>query len=341
MKERYSRQILFSPIGENGQRKLNEKHVLLIGAGALGTSNAEMLARAGVGKITVVDRDYVEWSNLQRQQLYTERDAMERIPKAVAAADRLREINSEIKISGEIMDVSIHEIEELIDGVDVMIDATDNFETRLLLNDASQKYQVPWVYGACTGSYGLSYTVVPGQTPCFSCLLGSVPMGGETCDTVGIISPAVQIVAAYQTTEALKLLVEDYKSLRRNLFYFDIWKNQQSTIKVEKLKKDDCPSCGQAATYPHLDPVNLSRTAVLCGRDTVQIRPANKEKRNLDELSDRLQAVEGGRVEGNSFLVNLTVEGRRLVAFQDGRVLVHDTKDISEAKTLYNRYIGG
>ncbi|MGP4074308.1 thiazole biosynthesis adenylyltransferase ThiF [Halobacillus sp. K22] len=341
MKERYSRQVLFSPIGENGQRKLSEKHVLLIGAGALGTSNAEMLVRAGIGKITVVDRDYVEWSNLQRQQLFTEKDAAERIPKAVAAAERLKEVNSEIDISGKIMDVSIYEIPELVEGVDVIIDATDNFETRMLLNDTSQKYQIPWIYGACTGSYGLSYTVVPGQTPCFSCLLGSVPLGGETCDTVGIISPAVQIVAAYQSTEALKLLVEDFKSLRKNLFFFDIWRNQQSTIKVEKLKKEDCPSCGQAATYPNLDPVNLSRTAVLCGRDTVQIRPANKKSRNLNDLSDRLQDIEDGKVEANSFLVNLTIEDRRLVAFQDGRVLVHGTKDVIEAKSLYNRYIGG
>lgn len=342
MSERYSRQILFAPIGAEGQKKLQDKHVLLIGAGALGTGNGEMLARAGVGKITIVDRDYVEWSNLQRQQLYTEADAQQRIPKAVAAEKRLSEINSTITIKGIIADVTIQEIEALLkEPVDLIIDATDNFETRLLINDAANKYKIPWIYGACTGSYGLTYTVIPGETPCFSCLLGSVPMGGETCDTVGVISPAVQIVTANQVTEALKLLVGDFESLRQTLYFFDVWKNQNSSIKVASLKKSTCPSCGENPTYPYLQIENQSKTAILCGRDTVQIRPSVNFKPNLQQLAGRLSTLEDGKVDSNSFLLNFTIGTQRLVVFQDGRVLVHGTKDIAEAKTLYNRYIGG
>jgi sulfur carrier protein ThiS adenylyltransferase len=341
LSERYSRQILFSPIGREGQQMLCEKHVLLIGSGALGTSNAEMLVRAGVGRLTIVDRDYVEWSNLQRQQLYTEEDAKKRIPKAIAAETRLKEINSEVTITGVIADVTIQEIEQLLEGnVDLIIDATDNFETRLLINDAANKYKIPWIYGACTGSYGLTYTVLPGETPCFSCLLGAMPMGGETCDTVGVISPAVQIVTAHQASEALKILVADYDSLRGTLLFFDIWKNQHSSIKVQSLRKSDCPSCGEAAKHPYLQHENQSKTAVLCGRDTVQIRPAVGLKRNLQELAERLRGIEG-KVEANPYLVNFSIGEHRLVIFQDGRVLVHGTKNISEAKTLYNRYIGG
>jgi sulfur carrier protein ThiS adenylyltransferase len=341
LSDRYSRQILFRPISSDGQKKLQNKHILLVGAGALGTSNAEMLVRAGVGKLTIVDRDYVELSNLQRQQLYTEKDAEQRIPKAVAAENRLSEINSETEIKGIIADVRIQEIEQLVKSdVDLIIDATDNFETRLLINDTANKYKITWIYGACTGSYGLTYTVIPGETPCFSCLIGTMPMGGETCDTVGVIAPAVQIVTAHQVTEALKILVEDYQSLRGTLFFFDIWKNQTSTIKVASLKKKTCPSCGEEPTYPYLQLENQSKTAVLCGRDTVQIRPSAGTKWNLQELRRRLSGL-NGKVEANPYLVNFTIGKQRLVIFQDGRVLVHGTKDVAEAKTLYNRYIGG
>jgi len=179
LSDRYSRQELFQPIGIKGQEKLSQKHVLIIGAGALGTGSSEALVRAGVGRITIVDRDYVEWSNLQRQQLYTEDDAAQRIPKAIAAENRLRQINSEVDIRALVTDVTTEEIESLVDGVDLIMDATDNFDTRLLINDASQKYQIPWVYGALVGSYGLSYTILPGKTPCLSCLLETVPLGEQ------------------------------------------------------------------------------------------------------------------------------------------------------------------
>lgn len=338
MSDRYSRQELFQPIGKEGQQKLSKKHVLVIGAGALGTGASETLVRAGVGKITIVDRDYVEWSNLQRQQLYTEKDASERIPKAIAAYNRLRAVNSEVEIIAKVADVTTEEIDQLVDGVDLIMDATDNFDIRLLINDASQKYQIPWIYGAVIGSYGLTYTILPGKTPCLSCLLERVPMGGATCDTAGIISPNVQMVVAYQTVEALKILVEDFDAVRPTLLSFDLWTNQHTTIRVGKLKKDDCPSCGNQPSYPYLSQANHTKTAVLCGRDTVQIRPPAPMQRDLDQLAQSL-AVHG-KIEKNPFLVSLTTGDHRLAIFQDGRVLVHGTKDVTEARTLYHRYLG-
>lgn len=251
MQERYSRQILFSGVGEEGQRKIREKHVLIIGAGALGAANAEAIVRAGVGKITIADRDYVEWSNLQRQQLYTEGDAKQYKPKAVAAAEHLKAINSEVEINPVVTDVTVQEMEELVNGVDLILDATDNFETRLLINDISQKYNIPWIYGGCVGSYGVTYTILPGKTPCFRCLMEH-PASGATCDTAGIIQPAVQLVVAHQITEALKILVEDYGALRETMLSFDLWNNQQMAFKVNRQKKETCLSCGRLRTYPSL-----------------------------------------------------------------------------------------
>ncbi|HHK5564644.1 TPA: thiazole biosynthesis adenylyltransferase ThiF [Bacillus thuringiensis] len=339
MNNRYSRQELFSPIGEEGQQKIREKHVLIIGAGALGSANAEMFVRAGVGKITIVDRDYVDWSNLQRQQLYAESDVKNNLPKAIAAKKRLEEINSDVTIKALVQDVTAEELEELVTNVDVIIDATDNFETRFIVNDIAQKYSIPWIYGACVGSYGLSYTIIPSKTPCLSCLLQSIPLGGATCDTAGIISPAVSLVVSHQVTEALKLLVEDYESLRDGLVSFDMWKNEYSCMNVQKLRQHNCSSCGENALYPYLNKENTSKTAVLCGRNTVQIRPPHKEEMNFEQYKELLE----GRVNDlnvNPYLLSFSVEDKRLVAFKDGRVLVHGTKDISEAKTIYHRYFG-
>ncbi|MBD8067753.1 thiazole biosynthesis adenylyltransferase ThiF [Bacillus sp. PS06] len=339
MSERYSRQELFGPIGNKGQELIRHKHVLIIGAGALGTGSAEGLVRAGIGKVTIVDRDYVDWSNLQRQNLYTEDDARKRTPKAVAAAIRLKQINSDVEIISLVMDASIEELESLTKDVDLIMDATDNFDTRMLINDVSQKFNIPWIYGACVGSYGISYTIIPKDTPCLHCLLETVPMGGLTCDTAGIISPAVQMVVSFQLTEALKILVEDFGALRRKLVSFDLWKNQHTFINVDKIKKEYCPSCGAQPTYPFLSLSNQTKTAVLCGRDTVQIRPPQKMERDLEQLATILQA-QGGLIEKNPYLLSLTLKDHRLVIFKDGRVLVHGTKDIAEAKTLYHRFIG-
>jgi sulfur carrier protein ThiS adenylyltransferase len=338
MNDRYSRQILFHPIGEKGQTKLKQSHVLLIGAGALGTALAESLTRAGIGKITIVDRDYVEWSNLQRQQLYNENDAQDRIPKAIAAKKRLNAINSDVEVVSHIMDVTIEEMEDLLEGVDLILDATDNFDTRLLINDASQRANIPWIYGACVGSYGVSLTIIPGETPCLQCLLDTIPLGGMTCDTAGIISPAVQIVVAHQVTEALKLLTGNKEALRGSLYSFDLWLNQYSSISVDRLKKEACLSCGVNPSYPSLDPNNAMKTAILCGRNTVQIRPANQTTWNLEQLAISLKAH--GEVKSNEYLLSLLVDDHRLVFFADGRVLIHGTKDVHEAKRLYHQFVG-
>ncbi|WP_163103112.1 thiazole biosynthesis adenylyltransferase ThiF [Peribacillus alkalitolerans] len=336
---RYSRQTLFQPIGENGQHKLLQKHVLIIGAGALGTGNAEAFVRAGVGKITIIDRDYVEWSNLQRQQLYCENDALNRIPKAVAAKDRLQKINSEVEIEALIMDAAPKELLHYGKNVDLIIDATDNFDTRMIINDVSQAYNIPWIYGACVGSYGISFTIIPGVTPCLHCLMNHIPIGGLTCDTAGIISPAVSMVVSNQTAEGLKVLVEDWDALRNGVISFDLWKNDFTRLDLSKLKKDDCPSCGNHPTFPYLQFENQMKTAVLCGRDSVQIRPASPQKLDLEEVAGRLEG-KGGNVKQNPYLISFTIGTQRMVLFQDGRALIHGTKDIKEAKSFYHRYLG-
>lgn len=246
--DRYSRQERYAPIGKEGQHRLNNSRVLIVGAGALGTGIAETLVRSGIGHITIADRDYVEWSNLQRQQLYIEQDAIQRMPKAMAAKKRLSDINSTVEVVAKVMDVRVDELEELVQNADLIMDATDNFDTRLLINDMSQKYRIPWIYGGCVGSYGITYTFLPGETPCLNCLLGEVPLGGDTCDTSGIIPQAVQMVTANQTAEAMKFLSGNSGALRRKLLSFDVWRNEYISINVDGARKEDCPSCGARLT---------------------------------------------------------------------------------------------
>ncbi|MEC0107740.1 MoeB/ThiF family adenylyltransferase [Paenibacillus taichungensis] len=338
--DRYSRQERYAPIGKEGQHRLNNSKVLIVGAGALGTGIAETLVRSGIGHITIADRDYVEWSNLQRQQLYIEQDAIQRMPKAMAAKNRLSDINSTVEVVGKVMDVRVDELEELVQNADLIMDATDNFDTRLLINDMSQKYRIPWIYGGCVGSYGITYTFLPGETPCLNCLLGEVPLGGDTCDTSGIIPQAVQMVTANQTAEAMKLLSGNSGALRRKLLSFDVWRNEYISINVDGARKEDCPSCGEKANFPYLSASNLEKTDVLCGRDTVQIRPSRRMNLDLQHTADRLGKLDEGNVEANPFLVSFTTGAHRMVIFQDGRVLVHGTKDTAEARTLVHRYFG-
>ncbi|UII55805.1 thiazole biosynthesis adenylyltransferase ThiF [Cytobacillus spongiae] len=339
MMTRYSRQVLFPPIGDHGQEKLRSKHVLLIGAGALGSGNGEILTRAGVGKLTIVDRDYVEESNLQRQQLYTEEDVAENLPKAVAAEQRLKAINGEVEIVSLVADANVEILEEFIGEVDLIIDATDNFETRMLINDLSQKYKVPWIYGACVGSYGMSFTIIPGKTPCLNCLLKRMPIQGMTCDTGGIIAPAVQMVIAHQTAEAFKILVEDWETIQTAFVSFDIWRNQYTTMKLSKAKDENCLSCGKEPTYPYLEHENLTKTTILCGRDTVQIRPPKQGDIQLQLLAAQLTSL-GYFVKGNPHLLSVEIEGQRMVIFKDGRALIHGTKDLTQAKSMYQRLLG-
>lgn len=340
MEDRYSRQKLFRPIGIEGQQKLLDAKVLIIGAGALGTGLAESLARSGIGHLVIADRDYVEWSNLQRQQLFTEEDAASRKPKAVAVKERLSAINSEVQIEAHVLDVTKEELEGLLPGLQLILDATDNFDIRLLINDISQKYRIPWIYGACVGSYGMTYTILPGATPCLNCLLEMVPIGGDTCDTVGVIPSAVQIVIAHQATEAIKLLTGQEDALRRTLLTFDLWKNEQLAIKVDSARRSDCASCGEAANYPYLSAAGTRKTEVLCGRDTVQIRPAQPRKVDLPELAQKLGRLDEGLVELNPYLLSFSVGEHRIVLFPDGRALIHGTKEPAEAKTIYDRYFG-
>jgi sulfur carrier protein ThiS adenylyltransferase len=337
--ERYSRQMLFSPIGEKGQENIRKKHVLIVGAGALGTASAEMIARAGIGTLTIVDRDYVEWSNLQRQQLYIEDDAINRIPKAVAAKQHLEKINSEVEVISYVEDVTSANIEEFAENVDVIIDATDNFETRLLINDLSIKNSIPWIYGGCVGSYGLSFTIIPNETPCLHCLLKHIPFDGMTCDTVGVISPIVSMVASHQTAEALKILVADKENRRGKLVSFDLWKNQYSSINMDRLKNDACPTCGSDPVFPYLTAEMETKAAVLCGRDTVQIRPSSGKQFSFEQIAERIKPIADAFLE-NPFLMSFTFGEHRIVLFKDGRALIHGTKDISEAKKIYHRYIG-
>lgn len=339
MNDRYSRQVLFSGIGKAGQEKLEHKHVLIIGAGALGSGNAEIIVRAGIGKVTIVDRDYVEPSNLQRQQLYTEADAAEKLPKAAAAKNRLKEINSDVEINAIIGDANLELLQEIAPKVDLILDSTDNFETRMLLNDISQKYEIPWIYGACVGSYGMSFVVLPGKTPCMNCLLRAIPLQGMTCDTGGIIAPAVQMVIAHQTAEALKILVEDWDAVRTTFVSFDLWRNEYSNMKMTKAKNVGCLSCGEERTYPYLDMENMTKTTVLCGRDTVQIRPSVKGEVSLEKLAQQLSGL-GYEVKGNPYLLSVQLNEQRMVIFQDGRALIHGTKDMTHAKSVYQRILG-
>ncbi|MCR6096931.1 ThiF family adenylyltransferase [Salipaludibacillus agaradhaerens] len=334
MSSRYSRQMFFEPIGEQGQERLKNKHVLCIGLGALGSVNAENLVRSGVGELTIVDRDYVEISNLQRQSLYDEKDVANRLPKAIAAKQRLEAINSEVTINAYVSDVGVEELAELIRGVDLIIDSCDNFQTRFIINDTAIKYDIPWIFGACVGSYGLSFTIIPGVTPCLNCLLDSLEIGGATCDTQGIVNPVVHMVTAYQTTEALKLLIGDQTTFRSTLASFDLWKNEHSYLQVDKLKKESCTSCGKKRVYPYLNYHFQTKVAVLCGRNTVQISPPVTVERNFDD-SERILVMWGGHVSKNRHLLFCSLGKFRLVLFKDGRVLIHGTSSLLEAKILY------
>ncbi|HWL11876.1 MAG TPA: ThiF family adenylyltransferase [Ureibacillus sp.] len=335
MTTRYSRQELF--LGSEAQANINEASVIIIGAGALGSASAEMLVRAGIGCVTIIDRDYVELSNLQRQQLYTEEDVRNKLPKAIAAKTRLEQINSEVMINSFVEDVNGLNIEGLIQNHSVIVDATDNFETSLIVNDAAIKHGIPYVFGACVGSYGLAYPIIPGETPCLHCLLNHLPMDGLTCDTVGVISPIVQMTAALQVTQVLKLLSGE--TLSPQLQSMDIWKSEKAEINVSQLKNKSCSTCGEQPAYPFLLFENQMKTDVLCGRDAVQLRPGLKPKTYaLPQLLERVENYVTNSIL-NQYLLSCEFEEHRIVFFQDGRAIVHGTKDVKKARAVYNRFI--
>ncbi len=338
MKVRYSRQILFSPIGSAGQEKLANSTILLVGVGALGCSQAEMLARAGVGKIRLVDRDFVEYSNLQRQTLFCEEDAEERMPKAVAAKRRISQINSEIEVEDIIADVTNSNIERLVSGCDLVLDGTDNFQVRYLVNDACVKAGVPWIYGAAVSSYGMTMNIIPGETPCLRCIFPELPDPGSapTCDTAGVIAPVVARVAATQVAEAFKFLVGDRDSLSRKLRQFDVWTNEEKSIGTGS-PDPNCETCGKR-NFEFLDAASSEFAAVLCGRDAVQIAPNANSKLDLDQLADRLKW--NFAVNQNEYLLRFAPDEFELTVFTDGRAIVKGTDDATVARTLYAKYIG-
>ncbi|WP_274365640.1 ThiF family adenylyltransferase [Paenibacillus thermotolerans] len=332
--ERYSRQMLFRPIGAEGQQKLAASKVLIVGMGALGAVLANHMARSGVGKLRIVDRDYVERSNLQRQMLYDEDDADQAMPKAAAAARKLGKINSSVRIEPIVADVTAGNIEKLMNGCDLVLDGTDNFQTRLLLNDACFKQGVPFVYGGAVSSQGMTAVFIPGETCCIRCLIGDSEGNGQTCDTIGVISPVVDIVASYQSVEAIKYLVGARSAMRRGLLSIELWQHQVFEMKLPPVKAD-CPTCGRNM-YPALE-IDANPVAVMCGRDTVQIQGAKPLE--LDQWEQKLSKV--CRVSRNMFLLKADVTDKeKLVLFPDGRVLVQGTEDMARARTLYDRYIG-
>jgi adenylyltransferase/sulfurtransferase len=336
--ERYSRQILFEGVGPEGQRRLRASSVLVVGCGALGSAQVEMLARAGVGRLRVVDRDFVEESNLQRQTMFTERDARERTPKAIAAARRVAEVNSDVECEAEVADVTGSNVERLLEGCDVVLDGTDNFATRFLVNDACVKHGVPWVYGAAVGSYGVTLTVRPRVGPCLRCVFPEVPAAGTapTCDTAGVIMPIISIVAATQVTEALKLLTGNVESLHGGLMQFDVWRNEWRRISAGS-RAADCPACA-LGRFETLDVGAGELTTVLCGRDAVQVSPPGAPSLDLEALATRLRAA--GEVKANEYLLRLRADGYELTVFRDARAIVRGTDDPTVARTLYARYVG-
>ncbi|WP_010530993.1 ThiF family adenylyltransferase [Lentibacillus jeotgali] len=332
---RYSRQMLFEPIREKGQRCLSGSTVLVVGAGALGTVICSQLVRAGIGKLILIDRDYVEMSNLQRQMLFDEEDVKHMLPKAAAAKNKLEKVNSQIIIEAITGNASVDNIDDLIKDADVVLDGTDNFSTRYLLNDACFKYGIPFSYGGVVSSRGMTAFFIPGQTPCLRCITKEGEGGGQTCDTVGVISPAVDMISSLQVTETLKYLTGNQQALRQTLKTLDVWHNHHYDMKLT-TPDPECPVCLNHE-FPALQKIAQNEETVLCGRGTVQIH--RKAGMNLEQWESKLGQV--ANIKRTPFLLKAALEdGIHFVLFKDGRVLVQGTEDPVLARTFYDRYIG-
>jgi len=338
--ERYSRQMRFPGIGEDGQQRLLESHVTLCGCGALGTVLANALVRAGVGHLRLVDRDFIETNNLQRQVLFDEHDVAENLPKAEAAARKLGAINSSVHVEPVVTDIDRTNILHLVQDADLILDGTDNFEIRYLINDAAVKLGKPWVYGGCIGSHGQTMTILPGETPCLRCVFEAAPAPGEagTCETAGVLSPIVNIVASYQAAEAFKILTGRRERINRELIYLDVWDNVQRRIKIAPLLgKVDCPCC-KHRRFEWLDGEHGSHTTSLCGRNAVQVTQRSPTKLNFEELAHHLGLM--GEVSYNRFLLKFNADGFEFTVFPDGRAIIKGTSDVDKARTLYAKYVG-
>jgi len=333
--DRYSRQVLFRGIGPDGQRKLSASRIAIVGCGATGSALVSLLARAGAGFIRVIDRDYVEPSNLQRQTLFNECDATESLPKAIAAARRIAEFNSQITIDPHVADLTPQNIELLLSGVQLVLDGTDNFEARYLINDFAVKNSLPWIYTAAVGSYGVTLNILPGRTACLSCIFPEAPGGTvETCETSGILNSAVNLAASIAATEALKMLVGAEKELRRSLLSFDVWWNDRAEISADR-PRPGCVTCDRRE-FPHLAGEGRPHIT-MCGRNSVQIHERHRPV-DLAEMSLKLKAL--GTVRHNDFVLKFWREPYELTLFPDGRAIIKGTTDTAIARSLYARYIG-
>jgi adenylyltransferase/sulfurtransferase len=342
---RYDRQVRFAPFGEAGQRQLTAGRTLVCGCGALGSVIASTLVRAGVGLVRIVDRDFLELNNLQRQVLFDEQDVADGLPKAIAAANKLKRTNSEVTIEPVVADVTFRNLAELAGDVDVIVDGTDNFATRFLINDFAVKHKKPWVYGGCIGAEGQTMTILPGETACLACTMPEAPPPGATptCDTAGILGPIIGVIASLEAVEAMKILSGRRQAVNRRLTIIDIWGNHTRSLDLTKAhEQGNCRVCKQGE-YVWLDGQRSDSSAVLCGRNAVQITPSAasggaKARVSFDELAARLAGV--GRVERNPFLFRLTVDSYVLTVFPDGRTIVAGTDDITTARTVHARFIG-
>jgi adenylyltransferase/sulfurtransferase len=336
--ERYSRQILFSGIGKEGQQRLAQSRVVIIGCGALGAMHAEMLARAGVGRLRLIDRDFIEESNLHRQIMFEERDVADRLPKAVAAAARINRFNSEIEVDAVVKDVNYSNVEELISEADIVLDGTDNYETRFLINDAAVKSGKPWVYGAAVSSYGAQMTIRPRVTPCLRCVFPEMPAPGTspTCDTAGVILPIIAVVASHQVAEAVKILTGQLEKLHGSLLQFDLWQNTSRRLRLHE-RSEDCPAC-QQGRYDFLSARAGQFVTTLCGRNAVQISSSTAVRIDFAELAERMR--DAGEVSYNRFLLKFRSGEHEVTVFPDARCIIKGTDDPNVARSIYARYIG-
>ncbi len=335
---RYSRQVLFEGIGPEGQARIIASRAAIVGCGALGSVQATLLVRAGVGTVRIIDRDFVEETNLQRQVLFNEEDARTIAPKALAAERALRAVNSLVRVEGIVEDLNAGTITRLLGGFDLILDATDNFDARYLLNDFAVSTGTPWIYGACVGSYGLTFPILPGETACLRCVFESAPPPGlsPTCDTAGVLGSIVGVVASLQAGEAIKILAGRKERVGRRMTVVDLWENRHESIDLPQ-RDPACPCCARRQ-FPHLEGREGADTATLCGRNAVQIRRRDGTRLDLDDLARRLQPL--GRVERTKFLLRAEIDAYRLTVFSDGRAIVGGTNDPAVAKSVYARYVG-
>ncbi len=337
---RYARQIRFAPLGEAGQRQLMRSCALVCGCGALGSFAANLLVRAGVGTVRIVDRDFVETSNLQRQVLFDELDAAAGLPKAVAAAEKLARVNTQVHVEPVVADIDGRNIVQLAQGADVLVDGTDNFETRFLLNDFAVSRRVPWVYGGCLGAEGQVMAILPGEGPCLRCLIPDCPAPGSmpTCDTAGILGPTVGFIASLEALEAMKILSGNRAAVSRLLLVVDLWTNRLRQVDVGTLaEQSNCPAC-RRGEFSWLAGRAASRSAVLCGRNAVQLTQAEGATVDLEQLEQRLRGM--ASVTRNPYLLRLKAERFEITVFPDGRAIVAGTDDPAIARTVYAKYVG-